>query len=201
MIFNLLRILLIIILVLVVFIDVQIPDILTEQINQLIIAIFVILIIVVVDEIIGFLCGLIFLVVYFKYYQKKINEKNNSNTKDLNEPLMKAYNPSTLNSYEHKFATVDTFTSDTKPNANSKTDPIPVFNEDYKSLNDKNNCLIMPYISTELLEKAQNNIYDTSSYYTEIKKIDNSYGIQGLNSDKVHYVAYDKNYINNNFAQ
>jgi len=172
MIFNLLRILLIIILVLVVFIDVQIPDILTEQINQLIIAIFVILIIVVVDEIIGFLCGLIFLVVYFKYYQKKINEKNNSNTKDLNEPLMKAYNPSTLNSYEHKFATVDTFTSDTKPNTNSKTDPIPVFNEDYKSLNDKNNCLINARKRNELEKHKKvdksiefySNIYDLNNY-------------------------------------
>jgi hypothetical protein len=57
----------------------------------------------------------------------------------------------------------------------------------------------MPYISTELLEKAQNNIYDTNNYYTEIKNIDNADGVQGLNSDQVHYTAFDKKSITNNY--
>lgn len=200
MIFNLFRLLLVIILIIVIVIEVPVPEVLTNQINQLLIAILIIFIIVAVDEIIGFLCGLVFLVIYFKFYQKKINDKNsNVNNKDLTEPLIKSYNPYTMNNYNN-FATIDSFVGDTKPIQNSRIEPLPI-NEDYKSLNDKNNCVVMPYISTELLEKAQNNIYDNNSYYTEIKKIDNAYGIQGLNSDQVHYLAYDKNFINNNYSQ
>ena len=135
---------------------------------------------------IGFLLGLIFLIIYFKHYQKIINKSNNS---DLNEPLIKAYNPFMMNN-------IDKFSDDIKPTHNNKTENIP---NGTAVLNESTNCLVMPYISTELLDKAQNNIYDNDNYYKEIKNIENAYGVQGLNSDKTHYLAFDKNDINNNY--
>ena len=213
MILDLFRILLIITLIIVIVIDVPVPEVLTNQVNQLIIAILIILIIVAVDEIVGFLCGLIFLVIYFKFYQKKINSgskgsygSNGSNNQELNEPLIKAYNPFNMNNedkyYNYSYVnnnnnkTIDSFIGDTKPVENSKIEKV---GGHYVSLNERNNSIIMPYISTELLDKAQNNIYDNNNYYTEIKKMDNAYGIQGLNSDQVHYEAFDKTSINNNY--
>jgi|694.fasta_scaffold01811_26 hypothetical protein len=186
MILNFIRILLLVFLILAILIDIEVPPILTSQVHQLLIAIFIISIIVVFDEIIGFLLGLIFLIVYFKHYQKIINKTNNS---DLNEPLIKAYNPYMMNN-------IDKFSDDIKPSHNTKTENIP---NSTSVLNESTNCLIMPYISTELLDKAQNNIYDNDNYYKEIKNIDNAYGVQGLNSDKTHYLAFDKNNIDNNY--
>jgi len=190
MILNFIRFLLLVLLVIIIFIEVPVPPILALQNHQLILAILIILIIVVIDEIIGFLLGLIFLIIYFKHYQKVINNSSSTNLQnELSEPLMKAYNPFNMNN-------IDKFSDDIKPVHNNKTDPIPSSGQ---SLNENNNCIIMPYISTELLEKAQNNIYDTDNYYTEIKNIENAYGVQGLNSDQVHYNAFDKTIINNNY--
>ena len=190
MILNFIRFLLLVLLVIIIFIEVPVPPILALQNHQLILAILIIFIIVVIDEIIGFLLGLIFLIIYFKHYQKVINNSSSNNIQnELSEPLMKAYNPFNMNN-------IDKFSDDIKPVHNNKTDPIPSSGQ---SLNENNNCIIMPYISTELLEKAQNNIYDTDNYYTEIKNIDNAYGVQGLNSDQVHYTAFDKNTITNNY--
>jgi len=190
MILDLFRLFLLIILIVAIFIDIDIPNVLTIQINQLLIAILIIFIIVVFDEIIGFLLGIIFLVIYFKHYQKIINNSSNTN-KDLKEPLIKAYTPFGMDNYNN----IDNFIGDIKPQKKSNTENIK---EHYVSLNEENNSIIMPYISEELLDKAQNNIYDEKNYYTEIKKIENGYGIQGLNSDEVHYMAFDnKNELDN----
>jgi len=208
MIYNFIRILLLVLLVIVIFIEVPISPVLSLQINQLLIAIFIIFIIVAVDEIIGFLLGLIFLIIYFKYYQNIINKSNsnsinsningniNSNINgninginELKEPLINGYNPFNMNN-------IDKFSDDIKPIHNSKTESIP----NSSSLNEKNNCIIMPYISTELLENAQNNIYNKENYYTEIRSGENVYGIQGLNSDQLHYNAFDKTNIINNYS-
>jgi hypothetical protein len=188
MILNFIRFLLLVLLVIIIFIEVKVPPILALQNHQLILAIIIVLIIVIMDEIIGFLLGLIFLIIYFKHYQNIINNSSSSQ-KELSEPLMKAYNPFNMNN-------IDKFSDDVKPIHNNKTDPIPSSGE---SLNENNNCIIMPYISTELLEKAQNNIYDNDNYYKEIKNIENAYGVQGLNSDQVHYNAFDKTNITNNY--
>ena len=51
----------------------------------------------------------------------------------------------------------------------------------------------------ELLDKAQNNIYDNKNYYTEIRNGENVYGVQGLNSDKLHYNAYEKTGVINSY--
>lgn len=200
MIYNFIRILLLVLLVVAILVEVPIPPVLSQQVNQLLIAILIIFIIVAVDEIIGFLLGLIFLIIYFKYYQGVINSSNgnqNSNLRnELNEPLMKSYNPFNMNN-------IDKFSDDIKPIHNSKTDPIPSDNQlqlqSQKSLNETNNCIIMPYISTELLDKAQNNIYDNNNYYTEIRNGENVYGVQGLNSDQLHYTAFDKTSVISNY--
>lgn len=194
------RVLLVILLGLAIFFDVNVPIILNTQVNQLLIAIVILFIIVAIDEIIGFLIGCIFLVVYFKYYQKMINSNNTNNTNNSNgnsngitasnsNQLLNAY--SSLNMNE-----IDSFVGDITPRRNLKTETMT---EHYTTINTKENCIEMPYISNELLLKAQNNIYDEKNYYTEIKNTDNTYGIQGLNSDMVHFLAYDKKTIENNY--
>jgi len=166
-----LRILALIWLIVIIIVDVDIPVILHTQVNQLIIALLIIIIILAIDEITGFLLGLLFLVLYFKYYQKLIKNKTNINN-DLNQPL--------LNKNEG-FGEYST-----KPEPNEKTDKIQNHYIKYS-----NGCIEMPYISNELLENAQNNIYDINNYNNEIRTDNNSYGIQGLNSDKIHYPAFD----------
>lgn len=195
MIYNFIRILLLVLLVVVILVEVPVPPVLSQQINQLLIAILIIAIIVGIDEIIGFLLGLIFLIIYFKYYQGVINNSNGNNNNsrnDLNEPLMNSYNPFNMNN-------IDRFSDDIKPNHNTRLEEIPSDSQSQKSLNDKTNCITMQYISTELLDKAQNNIYDINNYYSEIRTGENIYGIQGLNSDQLHYVAFDKTSIINNY--
>ena len=191
------RILFFIILILSILFDFEVPMVLNTQVNQLLIAILIIVIIVVFDEIIGLLLGCIFLVIYFKYYQKIIN-KNNTTTNNINpsssnpypnDPLLKAY--TSFNTNE-----IDSFVSDVAPTKNTRTEKMK---EHYSTYNEKENCTEMPYISNELLFDAQNNIYDETNYYTEIKNNENTYGIQGLNSDQVHYLAYDKKTIENNY--
>jgi len=189
MLLDLFRLLFIVILILVIIFDVNIPLILNTQINQLMIAILIIFIIVVVDEIIGFLLGCIFLIIYFKYYQKIINNTNKNTNVKSSDPLLKAY--SSFNTDE-----IDSFIGDTTPKPNSK---IQTITEHYTTVNKKDNSVEMPYISDELLLKAQTNIYDEKNYYTEIKNSDNTYGIQGLNSDLVHYSAYDKKIMTENY--
>ena len=156
--------------------DVDIPLVLNTQTNQMIIALLVIFIIIVIDEIIGFLIGIIFLVIYFKHYQKIFNKNENK------KPLLNEYR--------------DSFVSDVKPETNSR---IPVIVNDYVKMDNINGCIEMPYISNELLEKAQTNIYDINNYNNEIKISQDAYGIQGLNADMIHYSGFDKNEIIHNY--
>ena len=157
MLIIILRIICLILLIFAIIVDIDIPLILHTQINQLLIAIVILAILLLVDEIIGFLLGLIYLIIYFKYYQKKLNNNNiNITTNDsLKQPLL----------------------NDVKPLQNQKTEPIT---EHY--INEKDNCMVMPYISNELLEKAQNNIYDPNNYK-------NNNEIQGLLTDSIQ--AFD----------
>lgn len=173
------RLILLLFLITTIVYNFEIPLVLHTPTNQMIIAIFVIIIILFVDEIIGFLIGIIFLVIYFKYYQKVFNK--NDKKPEIQQPL--------LNDYK------DSFVGDVKPETNSR---IPKIENDYvKEIND--GCIEMPYISNELLEKAQTNIYDKNNYYNEIKISPDAYGIQGLNADLVHYSAFDKNELINNY--
>lgn len=175
------RLMLLLLLITFIIYDVDIPIVLNTQTNQMIIAIIVIFIIIVIDEIIGFLIGIIFLVIYFKHYQKIFN-KNETHQTDIKQPL--------LNEYK------DSFVGDVKPETNSR---IPIIENDYVKMDEKNGCIEMPYISNELLEKAQTNIYDINNYYNEIKISQDAYGIQGLNADMVHYSGFDKNEIIHNY--
>jgi len=168
MIIVILRIISLILLIFAIIVDINIPLILHTQVNQLIIAIIIIIILLVVDEILGFLLGLIYLVIYFKFYQKKIN---NTTYQSIKEPLI------TDNKIEEEI----------KPIPNQKTQLIQ---EHY--IKDINGCIEMPYISAELLEKAQNNIYDINNYnnYTEV---------QGLISNTIH--AFDKNSLDYSYSK
>lgn len=158
-----LRIICLILLIFSILVDIDIPLILHTQLNQLLIAIIILAILLLFDEIIGFLLGLTFLIIYFKYYQKRLNKNspivtnnnNNNNNESLKEPLL----------------------GDVKPYENKRTEPIT---EHY--INENNNCITMPYISNELLEKAQNNIYDPNNYK-------NNAEIQGLLTDPIQ--AFD----------
>lgn len=156
-------------------IDIEIPVILHTQINQLIIAIIIISIILLIDEILGFLLGLLFLILYFKYYQKLI--KHNDNNNYLKEPLIEKKNNINEND----------ISNEVKPtNINNRIENI----QDHY-INFSHDCIEMPYISNELLENAQNNIYDINNYNNEIRINETTYGVQGLNSDSIHYPAFD----------
>lgn len=188
MIIDFLRALLLVLLLFVIIVDFDLPIIINTATNQLFIAIIVIFIILTVDEIIGFLTGLIFLIIYFKYYQKKINsntDKSNNNKNEIFSNTNDDKNPLT------NFFNVLFNQNDIKPKEYSNKPAIP----DH-FINKTDNCTIIPYISTELLKSAQNNIYNEKNYNNEIKQIENSYGIQGLNSDNIHYLAFDNNYTN-----
>lgn len=166
-------------------VDVEIPVILHTPVNQLIIAILIIAIILIVDEIVGFLLGLLFLILYFKYYQKLIKNNNYDKNTNLKEPLIEKTNDNKNEGF-----------GETKPMANQRTDLIQDHYIKYS-----NDCIEMPYISNELLEKAQNNIYDLNNYNNEIRIDEKTYGVQGLNSDAIHYPAFDTtnpNYHNYN---
>lgn len=173
------RFCLLLILALVVIYDYELPVILNTKTNQLIIAILIIFTIIVIDEIIGFLLGIIFLVIYFKYYQKLFEKKGVENN-ELKQP----------------FIIKDSFSTDVKPEPNTR---MPRIENDYVKMDVKEGCVEMPYISTELLDKAQNNIYDINNYYQEIKITPEAYGIQGLNADMVHYQAFDKKDLFTNY--
>jgi len=172
-IFNGMRIILLLLLITIIIYDFEIPVVLNTQTNQMIIGIIVIFTIIVIDEIIGFLIGIIFLVIYFKHYQKIFNTQS-----EIKKPLLNDYN--------------DNFVGDVKPPTNTR---IPVIENEYIKMDNVNGCYEMPYISNELLEKAQTNIYDISNYNNEIRINDNTYGVQGLNSDGIHFPAFDNSDI------
>jgi hypothetical protein len=217
MIIYFIRALLILLLLFVIIVDFDLPIIINTPINQLFIAIIVIFIIITVDEVIGFITGLIFLIIYFKYYQRKLyssnssnpsNSSNSSNSKNSFIPgtFTSPFNstPSIVdnneNGNENSFSNnvnsfFNFFSGDTKPKSYSSQPEIP---EHYiqEVKNNNENCTLTPYISKELLNAAQNNIYDEDNYKTEIKQDNNFYGIQGLNSDNIHYIAFDNDFNN-----
>jgi hypothetical protein len=80
------------------------------------------------------------------------------------------------------------FKGDVKPKSYSTQPEIP---DHYIEELKNENCKLIPYISNELLKAAQTNIYNEENYKTEIKSDNNFYGIQGLNSDNIHFAAYD----------
>lgn len=173
MIIVVLRIISLILLIFSIIVDINVPLILHTQVNQLIIGIVIITILLVVDEILGFLLGLTYLVIYFKFYQRKINNSTNPTYINLKEPLI-----------------ADTTTNnDIKPATNNKTQEIK---EHYTK--DVNGCIEMSYISNELLDKAQNNIYDPNNY--------NNYNeIQGLMANNSIIQAFDKSSIDSYYSK
>lgn len=214
MIINLIRAFLILILLFVIIVDFDLPIIIHTPINQLFIAIIVIFIIITVDEVIGFITGLIFLIIYFKYYQRKLHHSSSSSNKSLLQSFIPGsftspFNstPSVINTNDDNINNLNNintndnnsffnfFTGDVKPKSYSnKPEILEHYIQEVKNNNE--NCILMPYVSNELLKAAQDNIYNEENYNTEIKQDNNTYGIQGLNSDNIHYVAFDNKYDN-----
>jgi len=209
MILNFIRAVLILLLIFVIIVDFDLPIIINTKTNQLFIAIIILIIILLVDEIIGFLIGLIFLIIYFKYYQKKIIPKR----EQLNDPLSSSSFSSLNNAYESINNNINNYTNNYTNNTNTNNDPLAsffnFFKDDVKPKSNsiqpeipdhyvkelKNeNCTLIPYISNELLQSAQTNIYNEDNYKKEIKTDENYYGIQGLNSDNKHFAAFDNDY-------
>lgn len=208
MILNFIRAVLILLLIFVIIVDFDLPIIINTKTNQLFIAIIILLIILLVDEIIGFLIGLIFLIIYFKYYQKKIMPKreqlNDSLSPSSFSSLNNAYESinNNINNYSNSTTTTTNtndplasffnfFKDDVKPKSNSIQPEIP---DHYVKELKNENCTLIPYISNELLQSAQTNIYNEDNYKKEIKTDENYYGIQGLNSDNKHFAAFDNDY-------
>jgi len=202
MVINFIRALLFLILIFVILVDFDLPIIISTPINQLFIAIIILFLILTLDEIIGFLTGLIFLIIYFKYYQRKLN-KSPKSSQDSQQPGVMGVSASTTSHFVSSPAVYSTtspnetstlssifnfFAGDTKPKPYSNQPEIPDhYIQDIKN----DNCTLIPYVSNELLKAAQNNIYNEENYNNEIKQDSNFYGIQGLNSDNIHYSAFD----------
>jgi hypothetical protein len=98
---------------------------------------------------------------------------NNNNNNNTNDPITSFFN---------------FFKGDVKPKSYSTQPEIP---DHYIEELKNENCKLIPYISNELLKAAQTNIYNEENYKTEIKSDNNFYGIQGLNSDNIHFAAFD----------
>jgi len=206
MVVNFIRALLFIVLIFVILVDFDLPIIVSTPINQLFIAIIILFLILTVDEIIGFLTGLIFLIIYFKYYQRKLNQSSKSSENSESSGVMGVsastkshfvsspamYSTTSPNENSTISSIFNFFSGDTKPKPYSNQPEIPDhYIQDIKN----DNCTLIPYVSTELLKAAQNNIYNEENYNNEIKQDANFYGIQGLNSDNIHYSAFDNNKI------
>jgi len=200
---NFIRALLVLILIFVILVDFDLPIIISTPINQLFIAIIILFIILTVDEIIGFLTGIIFLIIYFKYYQRKLHKTHNSSSQPSSNNNILGVSASTTSHFVSSPAIYSTtspnedsslssffnfFAGDTKPKPYTNKPEIP---EHYIQDIKNDNCTLIPYVSTELLKAAQNNIYNEENYNNEIKQDSNFYGIQGLNSDNIHYSAFD----------
>lgn len=206
MVVNFIRALLFILLIFVILVDFDLPIIVSTPINQLFIAIIILFLILTVDEIIGFLTGLIFLIIYFKYYQRKLNQSSKSSENSESSGVMGVsastkshfvsspamYSTTSPNENSTISSIFNFFSGDTKPKPYSNQPEIPDhYIQDIKN----DNCTLIPYVSTELLKAAQNNIYNEENYNNEIKQDANFYGIQGLNSDNIHYSAFDNNKV------
>lgn len=206
MVVNFIRALLFIVLIFVILVDFDLPIIVSTPINQLFIAIIILFLILTVDEIIGFLTGLIFLIIYFKYYQRKLNQSSKSSENSESSGVMGVsastkshfvsspamYSTTSPNENSTISSIFNFFSGDTKPKPYSNQPEIPDhYIQDIKN----DNCTLIPYVSTELLKAAQNNIYNEENYNNEIKQDANFYGIQGLNSDNIHYSAFDNNKV------
>jgi hypothetical protein len=109
-------------------------------------------------------------------YSNTNTNTNDNNNATINDPLASFFN---------------FFKDDTKPKSYSTQPEIP---DHYVKELKNENCTLIPYISNELLQSAQTNIYNEDNYKKEIKTDENYYGIQGLNSDNKHYMAFDNNY-------
>lgn len=171
---NFIRILLLLVLITFIVFEIDIPLVLHTPTNQLIIAIIILFIIIIIDEISGFILGVIFLVVYFKHYQK-LKSKNS----DLQQPLLSS-SPSSL---KQNFIDMDTYDNDVKPQSYSKIElfnntDTNIHNQDYKEYDNKNNCTTMPFISQELLDKAQSNVYNENNYNTDFTHVKEQYGVE-----------------------
>jgi hypothetical protein len=161
---NFIRVLLLLVLFTFILFEIEIPIILHTPTNQLIIAIVILFIIIIIDEISGFILGVIFLVVYFKHYQKL-----KSNKSELQQPLI---------TNKPNFIENDTFIDDIKPAPYSKIEQFnSITDTDNKDYDNKNNCITMPYISQELLDKAQSNVYNENNYNIDFTNTKEQYGV------------------------
>lgn len=168
---NFIRVLLLLVLLIFIIFEIDIPIILHTPLNQLIIAIVILFIIIIIDEISGFILGIIFLVVYFKHYQKL-----KSNKSELQQPLL----PTPHTQTKQNFIDLDSFNNDIKPKPYSNIeyfDDNNNNNQNSKDYDEKNNCITMPYISQELLDKAQTNIYNQNNYNTDFTNTKELYGV------------------------
>lgn len=130
------------------------------------------------DTVLGFILALVLMLVYYEIYKKVKVKKNIVNTI---EHYTKSNN-SDVNVVDNK--TENAIAPRVIPGAL----PVDVKKEcDFK----------LNYISDEHLLAAQNNIFDTHNFTTEVKGIEKGYneekvyGAQGLDSENVNVLGYD----------
>ena len=164
MILNLIRTIILLLLIIIIIIDIPYIAYLKNSTTQLFIAFIILIIFFVIDYFIGFIFALIILTIYFKNNKILLNKKELFSDKSLS-----------------------TIKDDKKPLQTIQTNIIN--DDDIK--NDKVKLLVYDYISPELLDKAQNNIFDIDNYN---KKINDKFDVQGL--DNIEYENINSVFIN-----
>lgn len=167
---------------------------LRNQSTQLFLAIFVIGTIY-YDTVLGFILALVLMLIYYEIYKKlkRVNGINDtSGTSSMNNG-----NASMSKNIEHYMEEPESVKINKEigyqPTFVGPSGPI----ESTKSC--KNGITQLNYISEEHLLAAQNNVFNSENFSTEVKGIEKGfnnehvYGAQGLDSDKVNVHGYDNN--------
>lgn len=165
---------------------------LRNQSTQLFLGIFVICAIY-YDLVLGFIMALVLMLIYYEIYKKA---KVSSNKNDIvgiehyTKQEESVYQPQEPPMIENK---------ETPVNQEKEYQHPPTFVGHSPEITTKNGIMQLNYISDEHLLAAQNNIFDSENFATEVKGIEKGfnneavYGAQGLDSDKVNVHGYDNN--------
>ena len=155
--------------------------------TQLFLAVLVICLIY-YDTVLGFIMGLVLMLVYYEIYKKiKIMQSQNKISEIESGKNVEHYTK--LDDVPSSYSKVSTQSNPSVSPAPS--DPSP------PTLAMKNGVIQLNYISDEHLLAAQNNIFDSKNYSSEVKGMEKGYnnekvyGAQGLDSDKVNVRGYD----------
>jgi hypothetical protein len=173
---------------------------LRNQSTQLFLGIFVICTIY-YDLVLGFIMALVMMLIYYEIYKKVKVTKVTSKKNDI--VGIEHYTKQEETVYQPPQHPEQPMIKDKElqipKNKEKEYQHPPTFVGHSSEIRTKNGIMQLNYISDEHLLAAQNNIFDSQNFATEVKGIEKGfnneavYGAQGLDSDKVNVHGYDNN--------